>query len=582
MQQQVNLWKFLKEMAAPYKIWFYCMVGIGIYASIHSVLHPYFIKSLLDSATSSNANNFLQNSIVPGSVLIGISFVINFMWRFYNYVVLKSIPKMKADIIRVSTKHLRGQSFQFFQNELSGSLGTKVNDLTSSIQDLFNSFFNVSRQTLTILLSTLVAWSVSPYFAMIFIIMTILFILMSYYCGNSISPYSSDFARSRAKNIGNIVDCFANIRNMLLFARENYEEQYLERTTSESLNKDSKMQIKNMKNASVLCFLAWLLEVFSIVTLIYLGSKGLMTIGDFALILILSMTVIEQVWHVAETLLSLGGKIGICQQALDTIFTPHIQETTSNKAKIQVTEGKVEFRNISFRYTRDTTIINDLNLTIPGGKKYGLVGYSGAGKSTIVQLLTRLFDPTKGETFIDEQSISQVNIQSLREKIAFIPQSPTLFHRSIYENIIYGNENSNMDQVILAAETANAHEFISCLPEGYETIVGESGIKLSGGQRQRVAIARAILKDAPILVLDEATSSLDSITEMQIQEAMNKAMANRTVIVIAHRLSTILSMDNILVFDNGKIIEQGTHQQLIKLDDFYKSLWDSQSGHSRI
>ncbi|MBT4963535.1 MAG: ABC transporter ATP-binding protein [Francisellaceae bacterium] len=569
-------------MAAPYKIWFYCMVGIGIYASIHSVLHPYFIKSLLDSATSSNANNFLQNSIVPGSVLIGISFVINFMWRFYNYVVLKSIPKMKADIIRVSTKHLRGQSFQFFQNELSGSLGTKVNDLTSSIQDLFNSFFNVSRQTLTILLSTLVAWSVSPYFAMIFIIMTILFILMSYYCGNSISPYSSDFARSRAKNIGNIVDCFANIRNMLLFARENYEEQYLERTTSESLNKDSKMQIKNMKNASVLCFLAWLLEVFSIVTLIYLGSKGLMTIGDFALILILSMTVIEQVWHVAETLLSLGGKIGICQQALDTIFTPHIQETTSNKAKIQVTEGKVEFRNISFRYTRDTTIINDLNLTIPGGKKYGLVGYSGAGKSTIVQLLTRLFDPTKGETFIDEQSISQVNIQSLREKIAFIPQSPTLFHRSIYENIIYGNENSNMDQVILAAETANAHEFISCLPEGYETIVGESGIKLSGGQRQRVAIARAILKDAPILVLDEATSSLDSITEMQIQEAMNKAMANRTVIVIAHRLSTILSMDNILVFDNGKIIEQGTHQQLIKLDDFYKSLWDSQSGHSRI
>jgi ATP-binding cassette, subfamily B, bacterial len=405
---------------------------------------------------------------------------------------------------------------------------------------------------------------------------------MSYYCGNSISPYSSDFARSRAKNIGNIVDCFANIRNMLLFARENYEEQYLERTTSESLNKDSKMQIKNMKNASVLCFLAWLLEVFSIVTLIYLGSKGLMTIGDFALILILSMTVIEQVWHVAETLLSLGGKIGICQQALDTIFTPHIQETTSNKAKIQVTEGKVEFRNISFRYTRDTTIINDLNLTIPGGKKYGLVGYSGAGKSTIVQLLTRLFDPTKGETFIDEQSISQVNIQSLREKIAFIPQSPTLFHRSIYENIIYGNENSNMDQVILAAETANAHEFISCLPEGYETIVGESGIKLSGGQRQRVAIARAILKDAPILVLDEATSSLDSITEMQIQEAMNKAMANRTVIVIAHRLSTILSMDNILVFDNGKIIEQGTHQQLIKLDDFYKSLWDSQSGHSRI
>jgi ATP-binding cassette subfamily B protein len=212
----------------------------------------------------------------------------------------------------------------------------------------------------------------------------------------------------------------------------------------------------------------------------------------------------------------------------------------------------------------------------------GLVGYSGAGKSTLVQLIMYLYDIQDGKILIDQQDISLINRQSLRENVAFIPQQPSLFHRTVYENILYGKIDASYEDVINASKKAHAHEFIVNLPQGYDTIVGERGLKLSGGQCQRIAIARAILKDAPILILDEATSSLDSLTEKLIQESLQIAMSNRTVIVIAHRLSTILAMDNILVMDDGKIIEIGNHKQLIDMKGFYKTLWDAQSGHSFI
>ncbi len=247
-----------------------------------------------------------------------------------------------------------------------------------------------------------------------------------------------------------------------------------------------------------------------------------------------------------------------------------------------MTHGEIIIDHVNFGYQSGDAVINDLSIHIPGGSKVGLVGYSGAGKSTLVQLIMRLYDIHSGKIFIDQQDISTINKQSLRENVAFIPQQPSLFHRTVYENILYGNIDASYEDVIHAAQKAHAHEFILNLPQGYNSPVGERGVKLSGGQCQRIAIARAILKDAPILILDEATSALDSLTEKLIQESLRTAMNHRTVIVIAHRLSTILSMDNILVMDNGKIIEMGNHQQLIDARGFYKMLWDAQSGHSFI
>jgi ATP-binding cassette subfamily B protein len=575
-----KFWDFFIMMAKPYRWWFLAMFLVGVYSSIHSVLQPYVLKVLLDAIANSGTKKFLDVSLKPALILIVLGFVITFVWRFYNYIVLKSLPKMKADIIAVTTAHLREQSYAFFQDQLSGSISAKISDLSSNIQNIVNSWFNIARQGLTIFLSIAMAGLVNPYFSLIFLFISIMFILIAYYCSNSIKPYAMAFAEARTKNTGSIVDCFSNVLNMLLFAREQYESKYLSLTTKDVVLKETKMQFKNMMNASLLGTFAWLLQGSSILLLIFLGDKGLITVGDFAFIFILSITVIDQIWYLTENLLVIGEQAGICERALETIFTAHMQ--TSHDALLNISKGEVSLQDVHFGYQDDNLVVKDFSLKIPGGTKVGLVGYSGAGKSTIVQLITQLFDLKRGEIKIDQQNISEMNRNSLREQIAFIPQQPHLFHRSIFENILYGRVDASYQEVIDAAKKAHAHEFIINLPNGYDTIVGERGLKLSGGQRQRIAIARAILKDAPILILDEATSSLDSITEKLIQESLAVAMRHRTVIVIAHRLSTILSMDNIVVMDKGKIIEMGTHQELIENDGFYKTLWDSQSGHSVI
>lgn len=238
----------------------------------------------------------------------------------------------------------------------------------------------------------------------------------------------------------------------------------------------------------------------------------------------------------------------------------------------------IEFDNVSFGYNDNSYLFKHKCLTIDSGQKVGLVGYSGSGKSTFVNLILRLYDIQSGEILIDGQNISDVTQDSLRSNIGMIPQDPSLFHRSLMENIRYGKIGASDEEVILAAKRAHAHEFIMNTEHGYDSLVGERGIKLSGGQRQRIAIARAILKDAPILILDEATSSLDSVTESAIQESLNKLMQNKTTVVIAHRLSTLIKMDRILVFDKGKIIQDGTHTKLLAEDSLYKTLWNAQIG----
>jgi len=423
---------------------------------------------------------------------------------------------------------------------------------------------------------------VSPYFSLIFFVISVAFIITAYHCANSIQPYAKAYGSARAKNLGTIVDCLSNILNMLLFAREDYEARYLAKTTADTVETDQSMQFKNMLNASLLGGFAWILQAGSIILLLFLGNKGMISVGDFAFIFILAITVIDQIWFLTESLLVVGEQTGLCQQAIDTIFTEHYQKTNSAAASLHITHGEIIVDQVNFGYQSDIFVIKDLSIHIPGGTKVGLVGYSGAGKSTLVQLLMCLYDIQHGKILIDQQDISTINKQSLREKVAFIPQQPSLFHRTVYENILYGKIDASYEEVIEASKKAHAHEFIINLPQGYETVVGERGLKLSGGQCQRIAIARAILKDAPVLILDEATSSLDSLTEKLIQESLKMAMSNRTVIVIAHRLSTILSMDNILVMDDGKIIEMGNHKQLIEAGGFYKILWDAQSGHSFI
>jgi ATP-binding cassette subfamily B protein len=338
------------------------------------------------------------------------------------------LPKIKADIVTAATEHLRNQSYSFFQDRWSGDISAKISDLTNNIQNLINSWFNITRQALTIVLSIFVVGTVSWYFSAIIAVISAIFIYLSYYCASSIKPYAKEYAQAKTKYSGAIVDCFSNILNVFLFARERYEAKYLAQSTNIALEKEPQMQVKNMFNASLLGFFAWVLQSSSILILIYLGVKGQITAGDFAFIFILSLTVIDQIWFLTESLLVVGEQAGICQNAMETIFTPH-PKSIKPVANATIKNGCVEFKSVNFNYVEGKKTISDFNLSIPGGNKIRLVGFSGAGKSTIVQLMTKLYEIDSGDILIDGQSTRGWNRQNLRELIAFIPQDPSLFHQ---------------------------------------------------------------------------------------------------------------------------------------------------------
>ncbi len=310
--------------------------------------------------------------------------------------------------------------------------------------------------------------------------------------------------------------------------------------------------------------------------LIVLYQHKQVTVGDFALILTLTMSLFQQLWHIANQIGEVYKQLGKCTQAMPLLSTPNEIVNADGASPLQCDHGGINFADVTFAYESGNDVYQELCLQIPAGQKVGLVGFSGCGKSTLINLLTRQFDLHSGKISIDAQDISKVTLDSLREHISLIPQDPVLFHRSLRDNIRYGNLEATEEMVLHAAQQAHCHEFIASLPDGYDTLVGERGVKLSGGQRQRIAIARALLDSAPILVLDEATSSLDSVTEQKIQASLQCAFKNRTTIVVAHRLSTLLQMDRIIVIDKGQIIEDGCHADLLEANGQFAKMWSLQ------
>jgi len=312
---------------------------------------------------------------------------------------------------------------------------------------------------------------------------------------------------------------------------------------------------------------------------VWLWQHGKITVGDFVLIQVYILGLVDQIWNFGNTLRRVYDAFADASEMVDILETPHAIQDVQGATVLHCTEGTIEFKDVEFGFVEERNVLKDFSFQIAGGEKVGLVGPSGAGKSTITKLLLRLYNPRGGAISIDGQNISTVTQASLRELISYVPQESVLFHRTLRENIAYGKQDATMDEIIEAAKKAHCHEFISKLPEMYETYVGERGIKLSGGERQRVAIARAILKNAPILVLDEATSSLDSESEALIQDALAKLMQDKTVIAIAHRLSTIMKMDRIIVMEEGKVVLTGTHNELLAQEsNLYKKLWKIQAG----
>lgn len=571
------LWYFIR----PYRVTFFGMLfSVFLYAILTS-LSPFLMKVIIDDVVAyQGATEGLSAAVLVPAVLFVLMYqAMDFCWALFDYFKLKTLPRVRADIINKMFAYLQEHSYSFFQKNFTGSLSNKIADMARGAESVISQIVEpIFAQIAALLIATVSMYLVNPLSSLVLLLWSIIFLGIAFLFYKKTLARSVMFSESNSVCMGKLVDSVTNIISSKLFAQTRYERHYLNKYVEESKEKDESLQwhmfkIKILQGTSVTVLFGCMVGV-----LIYAREQNLVTVGDFAFILSLSMTIMQGLWYLASHFLTFSQELGICKQALSIINVPHEIIDKPNATALNVTQGEITFDRVSFHYDRGKNVFNNKSLTLQGGQKVGLVGFSGSGKTTFASLILRFFEVGAGRILIDGQNIAEVTQDSLHLQIAMIPQDPMLFHRSLIENIRYGRLEASDAEVIEASKKAHCHEFVELLPDGYYTMVGERGLKLSGGQRQRIAIARAILKNAPILILDEATSALDSITEEKIRESLGYLMEGRTTIVIAHRLSTLSDMDRILVFMGGQVVEDGTHDVLLRQGSHYAKLWEMQAG----
>jgi ATP-binding cassette subfamily B protein len=432
--------------------------------------------------------------------------------------------------------------------------------------------------TVTLAITLVLLSQVHSGLALVLGLWTLGYVVVSYLLAMRCRQYAKIFAAARSAVSGRIVDAVTNIMNSKLFARMDHERRHLRRYLDREVD-TARRTFWFMEKMRWFQFIATLaLQVGMIAYAANIWVQGGISVGSFAMVASLLLMVINDVRNLSRRFLEFFEYIGNITDGVSVIIRPHEIIDQPGARDLVVTQGEIRFENVDFAYAEGIEVFRGLNLTIRPGEKVGLVGFSGSGKSTFVNLILRLYDIQGGHIFIDGQNIREVTQDSLRRAVSMISQEPMLFHRSLRENVRYGALDATDAEVQDAAQRAHAHEFIVALPQEYDALVGERGVRLSGGQRQRIAIARAVLKNAPIVIMDEATSSLDSVTERHIQDSIQNLMQGRTAIVIAHRLSTIAHLDRIVVFHEGRVVEDGTHADLLALEGHYARMWSMQAG----
>jgi ATP-binding cassette, subfamily B, multidrug efflux pump len=502
-----------------------------------------------------------------------------------NLIANQAIAANVGNLIRWQSHwHVVRQSWAFFQNDFAGRIANKIMQTGPAVRESLVSlltavwYIMVYGTSAALLLAAADRWLALPvllWFAGYVVFLRVFVPRMR--------DRSHDVSEARSVLTGRIVDAYTNILTVKLFARARDEDAYVRRAVDEHTGLFHASLRLNTLFALSLSSLNALLLVSTGGLAIFLWTRGTVGVGTVAMALPLAWQIVNAAGWVAQQITSIFENIGVVQEGMSAIARPIALSDRPGAAALAVTHGEVKFANVRFGYGRESGLIDGLSLTVRAGEKIGLVGRSGAGKSTLVNLLLRFFDLEDGRILIDGQDIAAVTQESLRAQISVVTQDTSLLHRSIRDNIRYGKMDASEAELVAAAKLAHAHEFIEELEDwkgrrGYDAQVGERGVKLSGGQRQRVAIARVILKNAPILVLDEATSALDSEVEAAIQASLGTLMAGRTVIAIAHRLSTIAQMDRLVVLERGRIVEQGSHGELLRRGGHYAALWRRQSG----
>ena len=562
----------------------YTLAAIFVFEAAQAactIMLPYAIKEIIDAVTLANQSGMdiftASKDALILFALLNLGIVL--FSRGSGAMLVMTGPYLRREIRRTLFSYLQHHSHRYFITHFAGSLANRIAEVSmSSMHALWTVVFDFYPLIIKSAVALFLLINASDELALVLSLWLGIYVYVSYLLAKRCRVYAQDFAEARSLVTGKVVDSVTNVMNAKMFARRQHEEDYL----TDYLNHEVDHALRTywyMEKLRWFQFTAAMVLMIAMVGYaLKIWSEGDMTVGEFSMVAGLAIMLIEAARGLSRSFLEFFEYLGNITDGVSIFVQSHEIVDQPDAPALQVTRGEIAFDDVSFTYKEGLQVFENLSVTIEPKQQVGLVGFSGSGKSTFVNLILRLFEAQGGAIRIDGQNILDVTQDSLRENISMIPQDPQLFHRSLMENIRYGRLEASDDEVIEAAKKAHAHEFIMQTEKQYDSLVGERGVKLSGGQRQRIAIARAILKDSPILILDEATSSLDSHTEKQIQLGLETLMQGRTVVVIAHRLSTISHMDRILVFDKGKIIEDGSHQQLLLRDGHYAHLWNMQAG----
>ncbi len=521
-----------------------------------------------------------QSVFWPIVLFLSAHIMLDVVWRISNVAAWHSIPYVRRSMILKTYDYVQHYSYSFFQNHFTGTISSKLKSITDGYDKFWEEMHHGLMQHLLKCIVNLCALSmVNTKLGLFVFAWTTIYVPVMYKFSVKLNQLSFDETESRHSLAGQISDKISNIISLFSFTARQRELNTLDtEIKADYIPKQIRTAKYDYRVQIIGCIFYFALFLFLVLFMVHLRKIGDISIGDFAFVFGIALVVGDDIWHATVKTQEFSRAMGDLKSAISIIHPKYSSVDADDAKPLTIKQAKIEFKNLSFGYGDNEYILKNLNLTIKPGEKIGLVGHSGAGKTSMINLLLRYFKTTEGEILIDDQNINHVTQDSVRENIAVIPQETTLFHRSLLENILFGRPNATPEEVLLASKKAHLDEFISHLPKQYETEVGERGLKLSGGQRQRIAIARAILKNAPILILDEATSALDSVTEKLIQDALNVLIKDKgkTVIAIAHRLSTLKHMDRIIVLNKGIIVEEGTHKELIAADSLYKKLWKLQ------
>ncbi len=564
-----------------YKMLFSITLFFFILATLVDIVIPYIYKNFFNILNSAEIKSGVFSSLFTIILIVGLLHLVSWLFgRIAFFMFISSSSHSIAQLKQNSFRYLIKHSHNFFSNTFSGGLVQKISRHGRAFDRLADTLvFNFIPLIFTIIGATIVTFFTSKILSLIILLWIAVYFICSFVFYRWRMKYSIAMAATDSETTALLADNISNSQAISLF--DAYEEE--DNSFIHATNKLAKAEIKNWNYAGIYDSIQMLLVYIAEFSIFYFAIKywqaDKLTVGGIIMIQIYVISMAKQIWSVNMILRNVFQSIADSKEMTEIMNTPHDVQNIPNAQEINVSSGTIEFKDIVFNFNETRTVLSNINCQIKAGEKVGIIGPSGAGKTTFVRLILRLYNLTSGCIYIDGQDISKVTQESLRRNISLVPQDPVLFHRSLRENIRYGKPEATDEEILNASRLAHCDDFIDGLSEKYETLVGERGIKLSGGERQRIAIARAILKNAPILILDEATSSLDSHSEALIQKAFTNLMKNKTTIAIAHRLSTIKKMDRIIVMEDGKIIEEGTHSELANKDSgLYKDLWELQAG----